>query len=101
MPSSSVLHVLSGGGGWGNPALHDPADRVRDVAQGLEGRFPRSAAVLAGGILGVLSGGFTRVFPGQSPGVSADWNSRKICTEFSEVITEFITENLHACVGEI
>jgi N-methylhydantoinase B len=38
VPSGSVLHVLSGGGGgWGDPALHDPADRARDVAEGLEG----------------------------------------------------------------
>ncbi len=37
VPSGSVIHVLSGGGGgWGDPAKRDPADRQRDVAEGLE-----------------------------------------------------------------
>jgi N-methylhydantoinase B len=36
IPSGSVLHVLSGGGGgWGNPAERDPAARERDAAEGL------------------------------------------------------------------
>ena len=36
VPSGSVLHVLSGGGGgYGDPAKRDPAARARDVAEGL------------------------------------------------------------------
>jgi N-methylhydantoinase B len=36
IPSGSVLHVLSGGGGgWGDPAERDPAARERDAAEGL------------------------------------------------------------------
>ncbi len=36
VPSGSVIHVLSGGGGgWGDPALRDPADRAADKAEGL------------------------------------------------------------------
>jgi N-methylhydantoinase B len=36
IPSGSVLHVLSGGGGgWGDPALRDAAAREMDVAEGL------------------------------------------------------------------
>ena len=36
IPSGSVLHVLSGGGGgWGNPAARDPAARARDRDEGL------------------------------------------------------------------
>jgi N-methylhydantoinase B len=37
VPFGSVLHVRSGGGGgWGDPALRDAADRARDVGEGLE-----------------------------------------------------------------
>jgi N-methylhydantoinase B len=36
IPSGSVIHVLSGGGGgWGDPAARDPADRASDTAEGL------------------------------------------------------------------
>ncbi len=36
VPSGSVLHVLSGGGGgWGDPARRDPAARAADTAEGL------------------------------------------------------------------
>ena len=36
VPSGSVIHVLSGGGGgWGDPALRDKAAREADDAQGL------------------------------------------------------------------
>ena len=36
VPSGSVIHVLSGGGGgWGDPALRDPAARAADTAEGL------------------------------------------------------------------
>ena len=36
VPSGSVIHVLSGGGGgWGDPAKRDPAARARDAAEGL------------------------------------------------------------------
>jgi N-methylhydantoinase B len=34
VPPGSVIHVLSGGGGgWGDPALRDAADRARDAAE--------------------------------------------------------------------
>jgi N-methylhydantoinase B len=36
VPSGSVIHVLSGGGGgWGDPAARDPAAREADHAEGL------------------------------------------------------------------
>jgi N-methylhydantoinase B len=36
VPSGSVIHVLSGGGGgWGDPASRDPAARTADSAEGL------------------------------------------------------------------
>jgi N-methylhydantoinase B len=36
VPSGSVIHVLSGGGGgWGDPALRDPAARASDKTEGL------------------------------------------------------------------
>jgi N-methylhydantoinase B len=36
VPSGSVIHVLSGGGGgWGDPARRDPAAHAADVAEGL------------------------------------------------------------------
>ena len=36
VPSGSVLHVLSGGGGgWGDPLARDPAARLADEAEGL------------------------------------------------------------------
>jgi N-methylhydantoinase B len=36
VPSGSVLHVLSGGGGgYGDPAKRDPAARAHDAAEGL------------------------------------------------------------------
>jgi N-methylhydantoinase B len=36
VPSGSVIHVRSGGGGgWGDPALRDPAARTADEAEGL------------------------------------------------------------------
>ena len=36
VPSGSVIHVLSGGGGgWGNPADRDPRARDLDAAEGL------------------------------------------------------------------
>jgi N-methylhydantoinase B len=36
IPSGSVIHVLSsGGGGWGDPAQRDPAARAKDAAEGL------------------------------------------------------------------
>jgi N-methylhydantoinase B/oxoprolinase/acetone carboxylase alpha subunit len=36
VPSGSVIHVLSGGGGgWGDPSSRDPATRVRDAEAGL------------------------------------------------------------------
>jgi N-methylhydantoinase B len=36
VPSGSVIHVRSGGGGgWGDPALRDPAARDADAAEGL------------------------------------------------------------------
>ncbi len=36
VPSGSVLHVLSGGGGgWGDPSARDPAAHQSDVAEGL------------------------------------------------------------------
>ncbi|MBS0638368.1 MAG: hydantoinase B/oxoprolinase family protein [Acetobacteraceae bacterium] len=36
VPSGSVIHVLSGGGGgWGDPAKRDPAALARDTAEGL------------------------------------------------------------------
>lgn len=36
VPSGSVIHVLSGGGGgWGDPASRDPAARAADNAEGL------------------------------------------------------------------
>jgi N-methylhydantoinase B len=36
IPSGSVIHVLSGGGGgWGDPANRNPADRASDAAEGL------------------------------------------------------------------
>ena len=36
IPSGSVLHVLSGGGGgWGDPSERDPAAREKDRAEGL------------------------------------------------------------------
>jgi N-methylhydantoinase B len=36
VPSGSVIHVLSGGGGgWGDPAARDPAAREADAAEGL------------------------------------------------------------------
>ena len=36
VPAGSVLHIRSGGGGgWGDPARRDPADRARDAAEGL------------------------------------------------------------------
>ena len=38
VPSGSVIHVLSGGGGgWGRPEERDPAARARDAAEGLAG----------------------------------------------------------------
>jgi N-methylhydantoinase B len=38
IPSGSVLHILSGGGGgWGDPAGRDPAARASDAAEGLLG----------------------------------------------------------------
>ncbi len=38
VPTGSVIHVLSGGGGgWGKPEDRDPAARVKDVAEGLAG----------------------------------------------------------------
>jgi N-methylhydantoinase B len=38
VPTGSVIHVLSGGGGgWGRPEDRDPAARVKDVAEGLAG----------------------------------------------------------------
>jgi N-methylhydantoinase B len=39
VPSGSVIHVLSGGGGgWGPPEDRDPAARERDQAEGLVSR---------------------------------------------------------------
>jgi len=36
VPSGSVIHVLSGGGGgWGDPARRDPAARAHDTEEGL------------------------------------------------------------------
>ncbi len=36
VPSGSVIHVLSGGGGgWGNPELRDPAAQAADKVEGL------------------------------------------------------------------
>jgi N-methylhydantoinase B len=36
VPSGSVIHVLSGGGGgWGDPALRDPVARAADETEGL------------------------------------------------------------------
>ena len=36
VPSGSVIHVLSGGGGgWGDPSRRDPAARRQDAAEGL------------------------------------------------------------------
>ncbi|HEX3575681.1 MAG TPA: hydantoinase B/oxoprolinase family protein [Rhodopila sp.] len=36
VPSGSVIHVLSGGGGgWGDPARRDPAARAADEAEGI------------------------------------------------------------------
>jgi N-methylhydantoinase B len=36
VPSGSVIHVLSGGGGgWGNPGRRDPQARVHDATEGL------------------------------------------------------------------
>ena len=36
VPSGSVIHVQSGGGGgWGDPARRDPADQAHDAAEGL------------------------------------------------------------------
>jgi N-methylhydantoinase B len=36
VPSGSVIHVLSGGGGgWGDPALRDPAARAADAREGV------------------------------------------------------------------
>ncbi len=38
VPTGSVIHVLSGGGGgWGKPEDRDPAARAKDVAEGLAG----------------------------------------------------------------
>ncbi len=38
VPSGSVIHVLSGGGGgWGPPEQRDPAARAKDAAEGLTG----------------------------------------------------------------
>jgi N-methylhydantoinase B len=38
VPTGSVIHVLSGGGGgWGDPAKRDPAARASDRAEGLAG----------------------------------------------------------------
>lgn len=37
VPTGSVIHVLSGGGGgWGKPADRDPAARAKDMAEGVE-----------------------------------------------------------------
>jgi N-methylhydantoinase B len=36
VPTGSVIHVRSGGGGgWGDPALREPAARDADAAEGL------------------------------------------------------------------
>jgi N-methylhydantoinase B len=36
VPTGSVIHVLSGGGGgWGAPSDRDPAAHARDTAEGL------------------------------------------------------------------
>ena len=38
VPTGSVIHVLSGGGGgWGKPEDRDPAARAKDMAEGLAG----------------------------------------------------------------
>ena len=41
VPPGSVIHVLSGGGGgWGDPALRDPAARVKDAGEGVTHAIP-------------------------------------------------------------